>query len=229
MSNLHRLQKTLFADARDAPVGHQVEVLTLRLNRGQPHPFTAFDAGHLDGGLKAVHVGVGPGICSIVSSNSKEETQRYSDQQARFQYVRFPTQLEQASGSSLRKNSALRDAAGFRVGGELIAGPVAIQMTSRSAAKHPVVAGFHALTGGGGTRGKAQLKQFAHSGGTRWHSMLKSEVVDGRQFFRRKHDLQPFIAEIVHGALQERAFPDIGVKLANYSIHSANTGSTDYP
>ncbi len=53
MSNLHRLQKTLFADARDAPVGHQVEVLTLRLNRGQPHPFTAFDAGHLDGGLKA--------------------------------------------------------------------------------------------------------------------------------------------------------------------------------
>jgi hypothetical protein len=51
--DLHRLQKALLAVARDAPVGHQVEVLTLRLNRGQPHPLTAFDAGHLDAGLKA--------------------------------------------------------------------------------------------------------------------------------------------------------------------------------
>jgi hypothetical protein len=51
--DLHRLQKTLLADARDAPVGHQVEVLSLRLNRGQPHPLAAFDARHLDGGLKA--------------------------------------------------------------------------------------------------------------------------------------------------------------------------------
>jgi hypothetical protein len=116
--NLPRLKKTLFAGARDAPVGHQVEVLTLRLNRGQPHPFTAFDAGHLDGGLKAGTGRRRPGICSIVSSNSKEETQRYSDQQARFQYVRFPTQLEQASGRPLRKNSALRGAAGFRLGAD---------------------------------------------------------------------------------------------------------------
>ena len=51
--DLHRLQKALFADARDASVGHQVEVLTLRLNRGQPHPLAAFDAGHLDSGFKA--------------------------------------------------------------------------------------------------------------------------------------------------------------------------------
>jgi hypothetical protein len=51
--DLHRLQKTLCADARDAPVGHQVEVPTLRLNRGQPHPLTAFDAWHFVGGLKA--------------------------------------------------------------------------------------------------------------------------------------------------------------------------------
>ena len=50
---LGRLQKTLFAGARGAPVGHQIEALTLRLNRGEPHPLTAFDAGHIDGGLKA--------------------------------------------------------------------------------------------------------------------------------------------------------------------------------
>jgi hypothetical protein len=74
---LRWLQKALFAGARDAPVGHQVEVLTLRLNRGQPHPLTAFDAGHLDGGLKPRTGRRRPGCLEHrISSNSKEETQR---------------------------------------------------------------------------------------------------------------------------------------------------------
>jgi hypothetical protein len=51
--DLHRLQKTLFGDAGDAPVGQQIEVPISRLDHGQPHRLTAFDAGHLDGGLKA--------------------------------------------------------------------------------------------------------------------------------------------------------------------------------
>ena len=51
--DLQRLQKTLFGDARDAPIGQQIEILTLRLDQDQPHLCPAFDAGHLDGGLKA--------------------------------------------------------------------------------------------------------------------------------------------------------------------------------
>jgi hypothetical protein len=51
--DLRRLQKTLFGGAGDAPVGQQVEVPMSRLDQGQPHPATAFDAGHLNGGFKA--------------------------------------------------------------------------------------------------------------------------------------------------------------------------------
>jgi hypothetical protein len=51
--DLQRLQETLFGDARDAPIGEQIEILTLRFNQRQPHLCPAFDAGHLDGGLKA--------------------------------------------------------------------------------------------------------------------------------------------------------------------------------
>jgi hypothetical protein len=51
--DLYRLQKTLFRDAGDAPIGQQIEVLALRLDQGQPHLDAALDAGHLDGGLKS--------------------------------------------------------------------------------------------------------------------------------------------------------------------------------
>jgi hypothetical protein len=50
---LQRLQKAFFGDARDAPIGEQIETLALRLDQGQPHLRPAFDAGHLDGGPKA--------------------------------------------------------------------------------------------------------------------------------------------------------------------------------
>ena len=75
--DLHRLQKTLFADARDAPVGHQVEVLALRLNRGQPHPLTAFDAGHLNGGLKTRTGRRRPGYSQHRILEFQRGTQRY--------------------------------------------------------------------------------------------------------------------------------------------------------
>jgi len=74
---LGRLQKTLFADARDAPVGHQVEVLALRLNRGQPHPLTAFDAGHLNGGLKTRAGRRRPGYSQHRILEFQRGTQRY--------------------------------------------------------------------------------------------------------------------------------------------------------
>jgi hypothetical protein len=51
--DLHRLQEAFFRDAGDAPIGQQIELLALRLDRRQPHLQTAFDAGHLDGDLKA--------------------------------------------------------------------------------------------------------------------------------------------------------------------------------
>jgi hypothetical protein len=51
--DLHRLQEAFFRDARDAPIGQQIKLLALRLDRRQPHLQTAFDAGHLDGDLKA--------------------------------------------------------------------------------------------------------------------------------------------------------------------------------
>ena len=61
----------------------------------------------------------------------------------------------------------------------LFAGSVAIQMTARSSTKHPVVAGFHAITSGR-MRREAQFKQLANSGGSGWHTMLESEVVNRR-------------------------------------------------
>jgi hypothetical protein len=51
--DLRRLQETLFGDARDAPVGQQIEAPVSRLDHGEPHRLTAFDAGHLNRGLKA--------------------------------------------------------------------------------------------------------------------------------------------------------------------------------
>jgi hypothetical protein len=36
--------------------------------------------------------------------------------------------------------------------------------------------------------------------------VLKSEVVNHRQFFGRKHDLQSLTTEIVHGLLQQEYF-----------------------
>ena len=75
--DLHRLQKALLAVARDAPVGHQVEVLALRLNRGQPHPLTAFDAGHLDAGLKARTGRRRPGYLQHRILEFQRGTQRY--------------------------------------------------------------------------------------------------------------------------------------------------------
>ena len=75
--DLHRLQKTLIANARDAPVGHQVEVLTLRLNRGQPHPLTAFDAGHFNGGLKTRAGRRRPGYSQHRILEFQRGTQRY--------------------------------------------------------------------------------------------------------------------------------------------------------
>jgi hypothetical protein len=58
---LYRLQETLFGDTRDAPIGHQIEILALRLDQGQPHLHTAFEAWHLDRGLKARAGRRGPG------------------------------------------------------------------------------------------------------------------------------------------------------------------------
>jgi hypothetical protein len=50
---LFGLQKTLVVVAPDAAVGQQIEVQASRLDKGQPHPFSAFHAGHFEGGLKA--------------------------------------------------------------------------------------------------------------------------------------------------------------------------------
>jgi hypothetical protein len=81
----------------------------------------------------------------------------------------------------------------------LFAVSVVIPMTARSSTKHPIVAGFHAVTGGGPIRREAQFEQLADSGSPGRHAMLKSEVVNHRQLFRRKHDLQSLTTEIVHG------------------------------
>jgi len=51
--DLHRLQKTLAGVARDAPVGQQIEVRTLRLDEGQPHLRATFHTRHLNTGPKA--------------------------------------------------------------------------------------------------------------------------------------------------------------------------------
>jgi hypothetical protein len=50
---LYGLQKTFIRVAADATVGQQIEVPVSRLDQKQPHPFATFDAGHLNGGLKA--------------------------------------------------------------------------------------------------------------------------------------------------------------------------------
>ena len=49
---LDGLQKALIRGAGGAPVGQQIEVPVSRLDKGQPHQGAAFDAGHLDAGLK---------------------------------------------------------------------------------------------------------------------------------------------------------------------------------
>jgi hypothetical protein len=88
----------------------------------------------------------------------------------------------------------------------LFALSVLIPMTARSSTKHPIVAGFHAVTRGGPIRREAQFEQLADSSGPGWHAVLKSEVVNHRQFFGRKHDLQSLTTEIVHGLLQQEYF-----------------------
>jgi hypothetical protein len=107
----------------------------------------------------------------------------------------------------------------------LFAATIAVQVTRRPTAKHPIVAGFHPRTRGRRTRREAQLEQFADSGGPGRHSMLKPEVVNHRQFFRRKHDLQSLTAEIVHGGPRELAFSGFDAKLVSYSIHSTDIRS----
>jgi hypothetical protein len=94
--DLYRLQKTLFRDAGDAPIGQQIEVLALRFDQGQPHLDAALDAGHLDGGLKARTGRRRPGYLQHrILDFPKEETQRYLlGLSAHLHYVRFPTQLE---------------------------------------------------------------------------------------------------------------------------------------
>jgi hypothetical protein len=95
---------------------------------------------------------------------------------------------------------------GQLAGGDgLFAGTVPIQMTRGPTTKHAVVAGLHARAGGGCTRREAQLEQFANRGGSRWHSIPKSEVVNDQQFFWRKHDLQSLAPEIVHGGLPKKS------------------------
>jgi hypothetical protein len=49
----HRLEEAFTGVAWDALVGQQVEILVSRLDEGKPHRFSAFDAGHLNSGLKA--------------------------------------------------------------------------------------------------------------------------------------------------------------------------------
>jgi hypothetical protein len=104
--DLHRLQEAFFRDARDAPIGQQIELLALRLDRRQPHLQTAFDAGHLDGDLKA-RAGRRRSryLQHRIPRIPKEETQRYP-LGSLTHYVRFPTQLEwAAAGYGLRNGS----------------------------------------------------------------------------------------------------------------------------
>jgi hypothetical protein len=103
---LGRLQKTLFAGARGAPVGHQVEVLTLRLNRGESHPLTASDAGHIDGGLKA-RTGRRWSGClqhGILEFPKRRRNAIQSDQQVRVHLCPIPDKI----GTSILKSHAQR-------------------------------------------------------------------------------------------------------------------------
>jgi hypothetical protein len=75
--DLDRLQEAFFGGARDAPVGQQIEVRAMRFNQSQPHLPTAFDAGHLNGGLKARAGRRRPGYLQHLGLGPKEETQRY--------------------------------------------------------------------------------------------------------------------------------------------------------
>ena len=118
---------------------------------------------------------------------------------------------------------------GQLAGGDgLFAGTVPIQMTRGPTTKHAVVAGFHARTGGGCTRREAQLEQFANRGGSRWHSIPKSEVAttsssSGESMICNRSPRRSFMA-----ASQKRVFSDLDAKLANYSIRSVNAGSIEY-
>jgi hypothetical protein len=49
----HRLQEAFTGVAWHALVSQQIEILVSRLDEGKPHRFSAFDAGHLNAGLKA--------------------------------------------------------------------------------------------------------------------------------------------------------------------------------
>jgi hypothetical protein len=125
---LGRLQKTLFAGARDAPVGHQVEVLTLRLNRGEPHPLTASDAGHIDGGLKT-RTGRRWSGClqhGILEFPKRRRNAIQWINKSASTYVRFPTKLERASASPERKDWLFEALRSF-----------AIEMTIRFTTKTP--------------------------------------------------------------------------------------------
>jgi hypothetical protein len=113
---LRRLQKTLFAGARGAPVGHQVEVLTLRLNRGEPHPLTAFDAGHIDGGLKA-RTGRRWSGClqhGILEFPKRRRNAIQSDQQVRVHLCPIPDKIGTSFGKSPAQRLAFRGATGVR-------------------------------------------------------------------------------------------------------------------
>ena len=97
--DLQRLQKTLFGDARDAPIGEQIEILTLRLDQGQPHLRPAFDAGHLDGSPKAGAGRRWPGylqhrILEFPGGIATPPTWAT----AQYRYVRSPTQLKRVVG-----------------------------------------------------------------------------------------------------------------------------------
>jgi hypothetical protein len=78
------------------------------------------------------------------------------------------------------------------------------QMACRPTTEHSVIARFYAWDCGCGPRCKNSLQQFSNSGGARRHPVYKPEVIDSRQFFRRKHELQSAGPEIVHVAASTR-------------------------
>jgi hypothetical protein len=120
---------------------------------------------------KRVQVGVGRGICSIVSSDSREETQRYPlGPTGQLPLCPIPDTIGTGAGKNVQ---------------------VSVLRGATDSGCWPVSTWFEISSG--------LFKQFANSGRSCWHSMLKSEVVNYRQFLRRKHDM-PLTAEIVHGA-----------------------------
>jgi len=71
------------------------------------------------------------------------------------------------------------------------------RVSVRTAAEDAIIAGFHPAAVGRQGR-QPELQQLAHRGCPRWHPVPEAEIIDRRQFFRRKHHLQSFTAHFGH-------------------------------